>query len=162
MIWQLQPSATPSQAEAAGSLPRNQCIREDAVYNFGEMVEAGLINACGDPLVVFGCAEGIGRQVGRWVCSDSERAGHLLVRPGDKRIGSTVQQGEQLDQIEWLTYTDNFFVARAPNSQYWWIACAYGDAACREDARMWARSMDRQPASVDPRGRVAITVARSY
>lgn len=162
MIWQLRPSTVLSQADAATSSPRNQCIHEDTVYNFGEMIEAGLINACTDPLAVFGCAEGTGRQAGRWVCSDSERAGHLLVRPGDPRIGVTVQQGEQLAQLAWLTYTDNFFVARAPNSQYWWIACVQTDTVCREDARMWVRSMDRQPASVDPRGRAAVAVARSY
>jgi TonB family protein len=162
MIWQLRPGATPPQADAATSLPRNQCIREDAVYNFGEMVEAGLINACSDPLVVYGCAVGTGRQAGRWVCNDSERAGQLLVRPGDERIGATVQQGEQLGQVQWLTYADSFFVARAPNSQYWWIACAQTDSACRDDARMWVRSVDRQPSSVDPRGRATVAVAGSY
>ncbi|NIW24689.1 MAG: TonB family protein [Gammaproteobacteria bacterium] len=162
MIWQLQPSAADLQPEAAVSAPRNQCIREDVVYNFGEMIEAGLINACAEPLLVYECAEGVGRQTGRWVCNDSERLQTLLVRPGDERIGTTVQNGMQAASVRWLTFSDNFFVARPPNSQYWWIACAQPDDACRDNAQMWVRSMDRQPASVDPRGRAAIAVARSY
>jgi len=162
MIWQLQPSRAASAAASATGEPRNQCIREDASYNFGEMVEAALINVCGEPLLVYGCAEGIGRQAGRWVCSDTEGSGDMLVRSGDSRIGSTVQRGEAADSLEWLTFADSFFVARAPNSQYWWIACAPSDDACRGDARMWVRSMDRQSSSVDPRGRASITVARSY
>ena len=74
-------------------IPRNRCVREDAAYDYGEMIEAGLINACEDPIVVYGCAHGVGRQVGRWVCSDSARLGALLVPPGDRRIGSTLQNG---------------------------------------------------------------------
>ena len=162
MIWQLQPSAADIEPEAAVSVPRNQCIREDVVYNFGEMIEAGLINACVEPLLVYECAEGVGRQTGRWVCNDSERLQTLLVQPGDERIGTTVQNGTQAASVRWLTFSDNFFVARPPNSQYWWIACTQLDVACRDNAQMWIRSMDRQPASVDPRGRAAITVARSY
>ena len=126
------------------------------------MIEAGLINACAEPLLVYECAEGVGRQAGRWVCNDSERLETLLVRPGDQRIGTTVQNGAQAASVRWLTVSDNFFVARAPNSQYWWIACTQRDAACRDNAQMWVRSMDRQRASVDPRGRSSITVARSY
>jgi len=162
VIFGLRPTGAAAQSGAPAGLPRNQCIREDTVYNFGEMVEAGLINACGDPLLLFGCAEGTGRQSGRWVCSDSERAGQLLVRPGDARIGTTVQDGENVERLNWLTYVDNYFIARAPNSQYWWIACARADSQCREDAKMWLRAMDRKPASVDPRARSTATVARSY
>lgn len=162
MIWQLQPDAAQRQPEQAVSAPRNQCIREDVVYNFGEMIEAGLINACTEPLLVYECAEGVGRQTGRWVCNDSERRQTLLVRPGDERIGTTIQNGTQVASVRWLTFSENFFVARPPNSQYWWIACAQPDAACRDNAQMWIRSMDRQPASIDPRGRASITVARSY
>jgi TonB family protein len=162
MIWRLQPSASPAADGAAVSMPRNQCVHEDAVYNFGEMVEVGLINACEEPLLVYGCAEGTGRDTGRWVCSDSERLETLLVRPGDPRAGTAIQQGEQAGTIRWLTYGEAFFLARAPNTQYWWIACRQVDAGCRENGRMWIRSMDRQPASVDPRGRSSVTVARSY
>jgi len=162
MIWQLQPSATQRPPDAAVSAPRNQCIREDVVFNFGEMIEAGLVNVCSEPLLVYECAEGIGRQTGRWVCNDSERLETLLVRPGDERIGATIQNGAQAADLRWLTFSDSFFVARAPNSQYWWIACTQPDTACRDNAQMWVRSMDRQPASADPRGRSSISVARSY
>jgi TonB family protein len=162
MILQLEPTAAQNQAAFAESFPRNQCIREDASYNFGEMVEADLINACAEPLLVFGCAEGVGRHSGRWVCTDSERLETLLARPGDPRVGTTAQLGEQAANISWLTYRDSFFIARAPYSQYWWIACQPGDGVCRANAQMWVRSMDSQPASIDPRGRASISVARSY
>lgn len=162
MIWNLRAAAAPAQAEDPTRVPRNECLREDTVFNFGEMIEAELINACADPLIVYGCAEGVGRQAGRWVCTDSAELQTVLVRPGDERIGTTLQHGERAGRVEWLDYTDSFYVARAPNSQYWWIACAPSDDACRQDARMWVRSLDRQPASVDPRGRASITVAGSY
>lgn len=162
MILQLQPATAQAPSDAAASSPRNRCIREDAVYNFGEMVEADLINACEDPLLVFGCAEGTGRQAGRWVCTDSERLQTILVRPDDERIGATWQRGRDADGIERLVYEDSFVVARAPNSQYWWVACMPTDDGCRQDARMWIRSMDRQPANVNPRARASITVAGSY
>ncbi len=162
LIWQLQPEPAEREPEATVSAPRNRCIREDIVYNFGAMIEAGLINACAEPLLIYECAEGVGRQTGRWVCNDSERLQTLLVRPGDARVGTTVQNGLQAETVRWLTFSDSFFVARPPNSQYWWIACTQPDAACRDNAQMWVRSMDRQPASVDPRGRSSITVARSY
>jgi len=161
-LWQLQPESTAQSDDAASRAPRNQCIREDTEYDYGEMIEAGLINACADPVVVYGCAQGVGRQLGRWVCSDSARLGNSLVPPGDRRAGSTVQRGEALDRVEWLTFVESFFIARAPNSQYWWVACAVGDEPCRDDARMWIRSVDRQPANVDPSQRASIAVARSY
>lgn len=162
MIWRLRPSAEAARADAGDALPRNQCLREEAVYDFGEMLEAELINACEAPLLVYGCAEGVGPQARRWVCTASERERGLLVRPGDRRVGERYQDGERPGGVDGLTYRDRFFVARAPNSQYWWIACEPSDTACRDDARMWMRSMDRQPSSVDPRDRATVSIARSY
>jgi len=162
VVWQRQPSAAEDPAALARSIPRNQCIREDVSFNFGEMVETDLINACPEPLLVHACAAGVGRQAGRWVCTDSERLETLLTRPGDPRVGTTVQVGEQATNVRWLTYRDSFLIARAPYSQFWWVACRPDDAACRANAQMWTRSMDSQPASIDPRARASITVARSY
>ena len=75
----------PPRARASGrppraAGPRNRCVREDAVYNYGEMVDVGLINACTEPLMVFGCAQGTGKDRGRWICSDSEQRGDILVQ----------------------------------------------------------------------------------
>lgn len=162
MIFGLRPTPTEAEAGDTPSVPRNTCIHEDAVYDYGEMIEAGLINACAEPLLVYGCAEGTGRQAQRWVCTDSERLESVLVRPGDARVGDTVQVGRETGGIDWLEYVDSFYVARAPNSQYWWVACTPADEACREDARMWVRSTDRQPASINPRARASIDVAGSY
>ena len=146
-------------APAAG--PRNQCVREDAVYNYGEMVDVGLINACSEPLVVFGCAAGTGKNVGRWACSDSEQRGEVLVPAGDRRLGTGHTAGNA-SEVRTYTYTDSFSVTRAPNSQYWWVACVEGDSACRDDARQWTRAVSGQAASVDPADRSPIAVARSF
>jgi TonB family protein len=154
-------SAAPRVAAAPASGPRNQCVREDAVYNYGEMVDVGLINACSEPLVVFGCALGTGKDVGRWVCSDSEQRGDVLVPVGDGRIGTRRTVGDSTD-VRTYTYTDDFSVTRPPNSQYWWVACAEGDATCRADARQWTRAVSGQSANVDPADRSIIAVARSF
>jgi len=157
-----QPPRIASRAATlAVSGPRNQCVRQDAVYNYGEMVDVGLINACDDALVVFGCAQGTGRNVGRWVCSTSEERGEVLVSAGDQRIGKRYTAGDAA-VVRTYTYTDSFSVTRAPNSEYWWVACVEGDAVCRADARQWTRAVSGQDATVDPQDRSPVAVARSY
>jgi TonB family protein len=140
--------------------PRNQCVREDAVYNYGEMVDVGLINACSVPLLVFGCAQGTGQYAGRWLCNDSEQAGNVLVPQNDRRRGTRFAAGTATG-VRSFTYTDGFSVTRAPNSQYWWIACAEQDATCLTEARDWVHAVGGQPATVDPRDRSRAEVARS-
>jgi TonB family protein len=142
-------AARAEAATAAG--PLNRCVREDAVYNYGEMVDVGLINACTEPLVVFGCAQGTGRDRGRWICSDSEQRGDILVQTGDQRLGRRYAAGDAAD-IRTYTYRDSFSVTRAPNSQLWWVACAETDSECRSDGRLWTRSVS---------GRTPIAVASS-
>jgi TonB family protein len=136
--------------------PRNECVREDAVYNYGDTVDVGLINACSVPLLVFGCAPGTGRYEGRWLCNDSEQEGNVLVPQNDRRLGTRFANG-----VRSFKYTDGFSVIRAPNSQYWWIACTEQDSTCLSDARDWVRSVGGQPATVDPRDRSRAEVARS-
>jgi len=154
--------ATAAQATAvsAGNGPLNQCVREDAVYNYGEMVDVGLINACMEPLMVFGCAQGTGKDRGRWVCSNSEQRGDVLVPTGDQRLGRRYTAGNAAD-FRTYTYRDSYSVTRAPNSRYWWVACAETDADCRSDARLWTRAVSGQDASVDPQERGTIAVASS-
>jgi protein TonB len=140
--------------------PRNECVREDAVYNYGDTVDVGLINACSVPLMVFGCAPGTGRYEGRWLCNDSDQEGHVLVPQNDRRLGKRFVAGTGTG-VRSFTYTEGFSVIRAPNSQYWWIACGEQDATCLSDARDWVRSIDGQPATIDPRDRSRAEVARS-
>lgn len=154
------PRAAQAAAAAPATGPLNRCVREDAVYNYGEMVDVGLVNACTEPLVVFGCAQGTGRDRGRWVCSNSEQRGDILVQSGDQRLGRRYTAGNAAD-IRTYTYRDSFSVTRAPNSQLWWVACAEADAACRSDARIWTRAVAGQDASVDPQVRSPIAVASS-
>ncbi len=152
--------ASAAQAAAPSGGPRNQCLREEAVYNFGESVDIGLMNACQEPLMVFGCAQGTGKYVGRWVCIDSEAQANVLVPPTDQRVGGRAAVSTP-DGARTYTYADSFVVTRAPNSQYWWIACAAADAGCRAEARQWTRSVDRQLATVDPQDRSSISIAGS-
>ena len=158
---EFKPPRAASRAAVSAGGPRNQCVRQDAVYNYGEMVDVGLINACNDPLIVFGCAQGTGRNVGRWICSTSEDRGDVLVNAGDQRVGKRYAAGDAA-AVRTYTYTDSFSVTRAPNSEYWWVACVESDAECRADARQWTRAVSGQDASVDPQDRSTITVARSY
>ncbi len=148
-------------ANGAASLgPRNQCVREDAVYNYGDTVDVGLINACSVPLLVFGCAPGTGRYEGRWLCNDSEQEGNVLVPANDRRLGTRFAAGTA-NGVRSFTYTDGFSVIRAPNSQYWWIACTEQDSTCIADARDWVRSVAGQPSTVDPRDRSRAEVSFS-
>ena len=153
-------NATESAGASASLGPRNQCVREDAVYNYGDTVDVGLINACSVPLLVFGCAPGTGRYEGRWLCNDSEQEGNVLVPANDRRLGTRFAAGTG-NGVRSFTYTDGFSVIRAPNSQYWWIACTEQDSTCIADARDWVRSVGGQPATVDPRDRSRAEVARS-
>jgi TonB family protein len=154
------PSGAQVAAVAVAAGPRNQCVREDAVYNYGEMVDVGLVNACAEPLMVFGCAQGTGRDRGRWLCSNSEQRGDVLVAAGDQRLGRRYTAGNAAD-FRTYTYRDSYSLTRAPNSQVWWVACAESDAACRSDARLWTRAVSGQDASVNPQARSTISLASS-
>lgn len=143
------------------SLVRNQCIREQVSYDFGEMVEVNLMNTCGEPVMVYSCAEGTGRYQRRWVCQSAEGSQSVLVRPGDRLVGN-VGMLEVPEGIRTFRYVENLFVARARNTEYWWLACDVDDAECRGSGRQWARSMDGKAASVDPQLWTQQSVARSY
>ena len=140
---------------------RNECIREEVAYDFGEMVEADLMNTCSEPLMVYSCAEGLGRYQRRWVCQSSERSQNILVRPGDRLVGN-VAMVEVPEGVRSFRYAENLFLVRARSSEYWWLACNVDDAECRGSGRQWTRSMDGKEASVDPQLWTQQVVARSY
>jgi TonB family protein len=140
---------------------RNRCIREEVSYDFGEMVEADLMNTCSEPLMVYSCAEGLGRYQRRWVCQSGESSQNILVRPGDRLVGN-VAMVEVPEGIRTFRYAENLFLARARNTEYWWLACDVDDAECRGSGRQWARSMDGKEASIDPQLWTQQSVARSY
>jgi protein TonB len=139
--------ATSRPARRAG--PQNQCVKEGVAYNFGDTVEVGLINACVDPVVLFSCAVGTGKDLGRWRCGPNDPRAVILVRPGGQRFGDN-------------GYAENHFLMRPPNTQYWWIACSEGDAQCNEAARNWSTQMNGRPATVNPAQLARVPVARSY
>ena len=143
------------------SVVRNHCIREQVSYDFGEMVDANLMNTCNEPLLVYSCAEGMGRYHRRWVCQSTENAKSILVRPGD-RLAGNVAMIEVPEGVRTFRYAEDLFVARPRNTTYWWLACGVEDADCRGSGRQWARSMDGKEASVDPQLWTHQNVARSY
>jgi len=106
---------------------------------FGATVDISLVNACDEPLFVYSCAAGTGRDRNLWVCRDPESAG--------------VAEALSTGRLE---------ITRAPNGEYWWLACAVDDTACRSDGRQWVRSTDRQSANVDPQDRTRARLARSF
>ena len=143
------------------SVVRNHCIREQVSYDFGEMVDANLMNTCSEPLLVYSCAEGMGRYHRRWVCQSAESAKSILVRPGD-RLAGNVAMIEVPEGVRTFRYAEDFFVARPRNTAYWWLACGVEDAECRGSGRQWARSMDGKEASVDPQLWTQQSVATSF
>lgn len=150
-------SDAPAALGAVGSGARNACIREGSRFNYGDRVEVQLINACDVPLAVASCAAGTGQYNARWSCSTTAGSGTLLVASSDARLGESTLVDEHA-----LTFTDRFVLTRAPNSEYWWLACTLADAACRDAAAGWVRSLDGQLSSADPQGRSSVPLARSH
>jgi TonB family protein len=135
--------------------PRNDCIRESVSYDYGDQVEVGLINACQAPVVVYACGIGTGNSTGLWVCLTPERTGTALVRHGIDAMNSAISGGHD------LRYVEDQFLMRAPNSQYWWIACEPSDARCRTAGLEWTSDIQRTPSTVDPQKTARIKLARS-
>ena len=83
---------------------------------------------------------------GRWVCLTPEQNSTALIKknldPLDQRIVATMGPG--------LAYRQDQFLMRAPNSQYWWIACEANDPDCRAAGREWASDVQSAPATLDP------------
>ena len=155
--------ATDQRARVADQLggPRNACVREDAVYNYGDVVDVELISACTEPLLVYSCAAGTGRRADRWVCASLEDAALALVAPSDVRVGMPLSV-DAAGGRGTFELTNRYLITRAPNTQYWWVACGSDDAVCRDDARLWMRSLNRQSTDVDPQARSKLAIGRSY
>ena len=139
---------------------RNSCVREGDAFNFVEMVEVQLRNACDEPLIIFVCAQGTGRYGNRWVCDPEATPAVALLRSGDSRIGQRVLVPTD-NGLTSMQYADVQYIARAPNSNYWWIACAERDGGCRDAATRWKDYLNLSPASVDPRQGTRLAIAVS-
>lgn len=154
-----EPAAEARSAPSGG--PRNNCVRQESTFNFGDVVQVGLINACDEAIMLFACAQGAGGDRGRWACETSEEQRRALVRPDDPRGGESMLI-PSADGQSTITFADRFFISRAPNSEYWWLGCAVSDAQCRGAGRQWARSLDGQNAGADPQGRSSLSLSRSH
>lgn len=159
-LMALAPARVEPATARQTSAERNQCVRELASYNYGEMIEISLMNVCAEPVIVYTCAEGMGRFSNQWICGSAERSQEALVPRGDDRAGRLVSLPSPDGGAD-FRYTQQLFVARAPNSQYWWLACSVGDIACRESGDQWVRSVNRQLAGVDPQDRIGRPLARA-
>lgn len=149
------------EREPAAGSPRNACVRQGAVYNYGDTVEVDLINACEEPLAVYTCAEATAASPSHWSCRDAEARAALLVAANDARAGTQTAL-EVPSGLRTFANVGELQLERPPNTEYWWIACAASDSACRDAARQWTRAIDGQPASVDPQSRGRLAVGRSY
>ena len=114
---------------------RNRCLREDSRYDFGATIDVSLVNACAEPLMVYNCSAGTGSNRELWVC------------------GATGASLPATGRVE---------ITRAPNGEYWWLACAVDNSSCSDEGRQWVRAMDRQVATIDPQDRIRLRLARSY
>lgn len=149
------------EREPAAGMPRNACVRQGTVYNYGDTVEVDLINACAEPLAVYTCAQAAAGSPGNWDCRDAETRAALLVPAGDARIGTQTAL-EVPSGLRTFANVTELQLERPPNTEYWWIACVATDTACRDGARQWTRAVGGQPASVDPQSRARLAVGRAY
>jgi TonB family protein len=155
----LRPDATAaSRAAAASETSSNGCIHEETRYDFGATIDVSLINACAEPLIVYSCAAGTGTYRDRWTCRNPERSGVVL---GSSAPAASRAQPAP-DELDSLSSVDRLEISRAPNGEYWWLACEVGDARCRGDGREWVRSLDGQVATIDPQARTRARLARSF
>ncbi len=157
-LFALRPTAAASaQPATPGELIRNNCVQEDMRYDFGASVDVSLVNGCGVPVIVYSCAAGTGVYRDRWTCRNQERAGTALAP-------SVATEGEPggLAATTDLSAVTRLEISRAPNSEYWWLACRVDDAACRSDGREWVRSLDGQVGTIDPQARTRARLARSF
>lgn len=148
------PSATPTRLATAPRTrrgPANECIREGITYDYGELVEVGLLNACNTAMVIYLCAEGTGAQANRWQCQTPETSNLALIP----------SRGATAVAVRPLQPVTNQFVLRAPNTQYWWIACALDDGTCRQAASEWAGDVQLAPTTLDPAQASRLEVGRS-
>ena len=154
-------SLVPQSRTAARARPaRNACIREQTRYDFGAEIDISLINACPEPLIVYSCASGTGAYRERWICRDPEQTATLLQSSGSASTAGTLI--ETPTGLREFSAGRNLELTRAPNSEYWWLACAVDDTNCRDAGRQWVRSVDGQVASVDPQDRTRAKLSRSF
>jgi len=142
------------QVVAISDPRRNDCVREETRFDFGSMVDISLINACSEPLLVYSCATGTGSARDRWICSGPEQTTSLLL----PQVGSSTATAA----VAGLNSVSRLELTRAPNSEYWWLACGVDDAECRDNGREWIRSLNRQTVSIDPQDRTRSRLARSF
>lgn len=157
-VLSLRPPRESGPEPAPSARPaRNSCIQEQMRFDFGAMIDVSLINACEQPLLVYRCSAGTGAFADRWVCANPENARTVIEssRSGRQTVASA-------DGTESFAASGRIEITRAPNSEYWLLACAVDDMTCRSDGREWVRSLDRQAATIDPQARTRARLARSY
>jgi TonB family protein len=157
-ILALARRAAPVNAPSAAVRPtNNDCVREQTRYDFGSRVDISLINACSEPLLVYTCAAGTESYRDRWVCRGPQQAAAVIGATAGSSLATA-----RLASSGALAPNERLEIARAPNGEYWWLACAVDDASCRTAGEQWIRATDRQTANLDPQDRSRLRLGRSY
>ncbi len=140
--------------------PRNGCIKAGQTHDLVDMLQVELVNACTEPVVVYACAEGLGRDSGKWICDSPSNRRTALLRPGDSRDGT---QGSFATDLNYLRYefSATHYVVHPPAAGYVWVGCALDDPDCHDAAISWQQLLQRKPSSVDPNRSGDIAVAAS-
>lgn len=138
----------------AGQLA-NDCVRETSRYDFGSNVDISLINACSRPLLIYTCAAGSGSFRNRWVCREPVQTA-TVIGPASARAAAAVTGAQT------LASNGSLQLSRAPNSEYWWLACAVDDTRCRAAGDQWVRELDGQTITIDPQDRSQARLSRSF
>jgi TonB family protein len=152
-----RPARSANAAPAATRTTNNDCVREQTRYDFGSRVDISLINACNAPLLVYTCAAGTAGYRDRWVCRGPQQSATVVGATAGSSLASSV-----LADSGALARNERLEISRAPNGEYWWLACAVDDASCRAAGEQWIRATDRQTASLDPQDRSRLRLGRSY
>lgn len=160
-LFSITPARPVPEDPVSARLPAsNNCVREEAEFDFGPMIDVSLINACNEPLLVYSCAAGTDNLAARWRCSDPENTDRLLrTASGEPALPLFVDTPSGQRQF---TGAGRLEITRAPNGEYWWLACRVDDTPCRQDGRAWVRSTHQQSISIDPRDQTRASLGRSY
>ena len=157
-VLSLRPAPTEASAPAAAAPVRNSCIQEQSSFDFGAVIDVSLVNTCDVPLLVYSCSSGTGAQRNRWVCSNPEQT-RTAVASQPNPSGPSIFAA---NGAETFAANGRLELTRAPNSEYWLLACGVDDSSCRSEGRDWVRALDRQAQTIDPQARTRARLARSY
>lgn len=140
---------------------RNGCIKAGETHDLVDMLQVRLVNACDEPVLVYACAAGVGRESGKWVCDGAGQRFTALVRQGDGREGRAASLSTELNYLRY-SFDSSRFIVHPAGEGYVWVGCALNDSDCHDAALAWQSMLQLKPSSIDPDRSGGIAVAASY